>query len=787
MIFNKIGIYAFLLLLIFSCQTLKKPTTIAISSLETPQQKVEDTIQPRIPILTLGENPVYREELMMYAQSRSMSDSITTDSIFHEFCKTYRYYLEGQNRGFLKDAALKEEIEAYGVYLAESAWNDEKEVEQMAKEAFVRFKDEVQLAHILVQTPILSSVGSEEDIQSKRKAEAIRDRIIKKELTFEEAARLYSDDKKTKFSKGELGWFGPLQLVYSLENEAYRLPVGGLSKPIRTANGYHLLLLQNKRAYSGNVTVRHLLKSISPEADSTSKATVFHFLDSLKNDIQLGKTSFEEAVKIHSDDFKNKQNGGLLPSFGIGSRYEQRFEEAAFQLSQSTEIAGPIATQSGYHLIQLVDKQTLDSTEALQLLIEDKIKTDSRGEHLLVASKQKAKQRIDWQTNEKMLDSLLTYIPTSILQKKWQIDWPSSIQNDNLFVHNYGKITFESFGDYLFERQSIDPVPTGASAPNYARKLATDFETQELKKAYTNYLLKVDTSFATQLSLHQMELVSKIIVNEEVIERAVSDTLGQRQMFEQTKQNYVLANRMEGIVMVSDSVKFLNMASELLGEEKPYPLRRGILPFYFKRDQTEIDEDGQRKLLALVGILINNPSYIVEIGGHSDINETDSVSYQRLRNVVDYLTANGLDITRILEVDYGKTRLVERFDWQKNQRVTFQFFSNSREDIVKIIASKYGDVIAIKEGIFSTSDPFVSKNIPYSLGTYNFSLDGKQFRVVVDKLLPARLKTIREVRGQVINMYRKYLQDEFDRKLAEKYPLKMTGNSIEELFNTIQK
>ena len=140
-----------------------------------------------------------------------------------------------------------------------------------------------------------------------------------------------------------------------------------------------------------------------------------------------------------------------------------------------------------------------------------------------------------------------------------------------------------------------------------------------------------------------------------------------------------------------------------------------------------------------------------------------------------------------MEVDYGKTRPIERFDWQKNQRVTFQFFSNSREDVVKIIENKYGEVIAIKEGVFSTTDSFVSKNIPYALGTYNFALEGKQFRVVVDKLLPARLKTLREVRGQVINLYRKQLQDEFDRTLAEKYPLKTTGDSIEELFNIIQK
>lgn len=787
MLLKKIGISAFFPLLIVSCQSLRlqKPTPIDISG--TDLVPVAEAPAPKIPVLTFGENPVYAEELAPFLQARMASDSISLDTVFQEFTRIYRYYLEAEARGLTKDLNVKEELDAYGVYLAESIWEDQEELQRMTKETFQRFREEVQVAHILIKTPISSLPGSKEDVQSKTKAEAIRARIINKELSFEEAARLYSDDARTKASKGELGWFGPLQLVYNLENEAYRLPIGGLSKPIRTSNGYHLLLLQNKRPYSGNVTVRHLLKSQTADADEQSKQATFAFLDSLKKEIQSGKITFTSAVEAHSDDFKSKPNGGLLPSFGIGSRYEGRFEEAAFRLNKTNEIAGPIETQSGYHLIQLVDKQTLDSTEALQLLIEDKIKTDSRGEHLLEISKNKAKQAIDWQSNTRMLDSLFMYIPPTILQKKWQVDWPTKLQEDNLFTHNYGKVTFEALSDYLFEQQSIEPVSNGITATHYARKIATDFETQELKKAYTNYLLKVDTTFASQLKLHKIELMSKLILNEEVIERSVSDTLGQRQLFEKNKQNYVLANRMEGIVMVSDSSKFLDIATELLGEEKPYPLRRGILPFYFRKNQADLNEDGQRKLLALIGIMANNPRYIVEIGGHSDVNEADSISYQRLRSVVGYLTANGLDITRILEVDYGKTRPIERFDWQKNQRVTFQFFSNSREDVVKIIENKYGEVIAIKEGVFSTTDSFVSKNIPYALGTYNFALEGKQFRVVVDKLLPARLKTLREVRGQVINLYRKQLQDEFDRTLAEKYPLKTTGDSIEELFNIIQK
>mgnify|MGYP006187783185 FL=1 len=84
MLSKKIGIYACIPLLILSCQTLKKPISIAIDSTQTIQQ-IEEPTQTRIPALTFGEHPVFKDEFSLFVQSRAVGDSIPNDSIFNEF------------------------------------------------------------------------------------------------------------------------------------------------------------------------------------------------------------------------------------------------------------------------------------------------------------------------------------------------------------------------------------------------------------------------------------------------------------------------------------------------------------------------------------------------------------------------------------------------------------------------------------------------------------------------------------------------------------------------------
>ena len=69
--------------------------------------------------------------------------------------------------------------------------------------------------------------------------------------------------------------------------------------------------------------------------------------------IQAGETTFEDAAKNFSS-CPSGQNGGSLGQFGHGQMVPE-FDEACFFM-EAGQVAGPVKTQFGYHLIRLDEK-----------------------------------------------------------------------------------------------------------------------------------------------------------------------------------------------------------------------------------------------------------------------------------------------------------------------------------------------------------------------------------------------------------------------------------------------
>lgn len=76
-------------------------------------------------------------------------------------------------------------------------------------------------------------------------------------------------------------------------------------------------------------------------------------VEGLLADIKAGKISFEEAAKQHSDDKMSGAQGGVMDYYPKGTLVPE-FEQAAWDLKDTTTIAGPVKTQFGYHLIRLI-------------------------------------------------------------------------------------------------------------------------------------------------------------------------------------------------------------------------------------------------------------------------------------------------------------------------------------------------------------------------------------------------------------------------------------------------
>ena len=62
--------------------------------------------------------------------------------------------------------------------------------------------------------------------------------------------------------------------------------------------------------------------------------------------------------------------------------------------------------------------------------------------------------------------------------------------------------------------------------------------------------------------------------------------------------------------------------------------------------------------------------------------------------------------------------------------------------------------------------------------------DGRFADVIIEKIEPARYKSLREARGQVLSEYQKMLEKKFKDDLVSKYPIKLNNEEIQKALNT---
>ncbi|WP_436514904.1 foldase protein PrsA [Ekhidna sp. To15] len=126
--------------------------------------------------------------------------------------------------------------------------------------------------------------------------------------SFAALAKQYSQDPGSAANGGQLGFYGRGELAPEYEAAALSMQPGGISMPVETQFGFHLIQLQEKR---GNTfKTRHIL--ITPQPDQNDYIRAENFLDSLRNRINLDSMTFQSAAKEHSDDQLTSSAGGFF-------------------------------------------------------------------------------------------------------------------------------------------------------------------------------------------------------------------------------------------------------------------------------------------------------------------------------------------------------------------------------------------------------------------------------------------------------------------------------------------
>ena len=214
-----------------------------------------------------------------------------------------------------------------------------------------------RIGHILIAIPDGASSG--EIAEAQARAGSVLDEV-RAGADFATMAVTHSDGQQA-LEGGDLGWRQASDLPTVFGDAVTRLEVGGITEPIRSASGFHLVRLIDKRDSERQIVrqtrARHILIALD---ELTDDAGARRQLSALHERIVNGE-DFGELARIHSDDSGSAPRGGELGWIDPGNTVPV-FERAMDSLA-SGELGEPFKSQYGWHIVQVLERRERDDTE----------------------------------------------------------------------------------------------------------------------------------------------------------------------------------------------------------------------------------------------------------------------------------------------------------------------------------------------------------------------------------------------------------------------------------------
>jgi peptidyl-prolyl cis-trans isomerase SurA len=743
------------------------------------QEKQEIIEIPKEPaVVTLGNESITKTDLIAEFENLPGLDSSSYDALINEVIQKRLFIMEAKNRGMDTSALFKEEVETYKRIEIQNLLEDRTLLSALAEDSYQKYQSEINASHIFL--PLSWYASPEDTLKVYNELMELRKYALQNN-NFAILAKEWSKDPKTNMKGGNLGWFTAFHLIYPLEKAAYSTPVDSISLPIKTKAGYHLVKVNNKRANSGYAKVKHIFKYLKADVTKEEYDKIYATLDSLKTLLESG-VNFDELVNKYSDDFNSRESNGVLPIFGIGTREESTFEEAAFSL-QKGEVSKPVRSISGLHLIKLIEKYKPDSREVYLKKIQPKLTTDSRAEYLQIKKFETLREKHHLVISDEIFAQCLNYADNRILARNWNMT-PNELSNFVLFSIGQRKYFLSSFLKYVEERQEYEKWRAEEKPVEIFRMMFDKYLFQQLILAEERSIMSTNADLERLFKFQKDNLIFSKFYNKAILEMSLDDSTGQRRFFE-THPELFPDLEIGALTVVSFSDPGIqNKFKVYRTGAKPYQLNRGIKPLYFAKDQYLLGLEEKRKLMGLLTIMKKNNGYIVEIGGHVDKNEDEKVAALRIQQIVDYLVENGLPLTRILEVNYKSNKVQDRFDWTKNQRVSFQFFSNLDSDLIKIFNERQAESIIYKTYTINRTEFEKKLGLKWQNQTGVLEIEGRteEFSLKIKKTT----KSFKDYTYEVIEKYQDYLSQELTKNLAQKYNLNFEKAELNKILEAVK-
>ncbi|KQP49436.1 peptidylprolyl isomerase [Pseudorhodoferax sp. Leaf274] len=211
---------------------------------------------------------------------------------------------------------------------------------------------EINLAQVLVAVP--ENATPQQVAERQARAQDVEKRARAGE-DFAALARSFSDGTDAA-AGGEMGLRSPDRYPELFLQATAQLPVGGITEPVRSGAGFHILKVVDKRQAGALQSItqqhaRHILLRVDAQQ---TEANARERLAGMRRRIVAGQADFAALAQASSQDGSAAQGGDL--GWSNPGQFVPEFEEVLDALRPG-EISEPIVSRFGVHLIQLLERR----------------------------------------------------------------------------------------------------------------------------------------------------------------------------------------------------------------------------------------------------------------------------------------------------------------------------------------------------------------------------------------------------------------------------------------------
>ena len=506
-------------------------------------------------LMTIAGKQVYVGEFLnIYQKNNVKGETIDKKSLGEYLGLFINFKLkvrEAEELGLDTLTSFRTELSGYREQLAKPYFTDEATLNRLILEAYDREKTDLRCSHIFFR--LAPDASPEDTLTAYNKASAARDRIMKGE-SFEAVAVDVSEDPSAKDreanqqhpflkgNKGDLGYFAVFDMVYPFENGAWNTPTGQVAMPVRTEYGYHLIKVTDRRPALGKVTVAHIFIQMPKNATAADSVKAHDRIDSVYAKLKGGAT-WEDLVKSYSDDRGSATKGGVLPAFGV-NRMVPEFVEAIYSLDSIGAYTRPILTSYGWHIVKLIERKTQRPLDEEKGELKQKIMKDSRGDQTRQVVLDRIRRENKVTEYPEAVKAFYSVVNDSIFLGKWRTTLADGL-NGNILQIAEKTYLMRDFAAYLGSKQRKQEKQ---DINGYVDIMYKEFVEESLIKYEDAKLEQKYPDFRALMGEYRDGILLFDLTDQKVWSKAVKDTLGLAEFYQQNKNNYKWDTRLDASI-----------------------------------------------------------------------------------------------------------------------------------------------------------------------------------------------------------------------------------------------